>query len=253
MNFFFGMKHLNFHSEIQIPCFQNRNPKSKKLLLYEAWTENNQWVINRLNDCKLNNDFYIVKNNNINNKKIFFLANEKNIDQFNNKKLKNFNNFTDTAPAFRSNFKIFIKDGGFSSYQSEYPFSMVCKEGSIISSVSSIGNIDAEKNYIIIRNILEEPKEEKFNAYLVDIKEKKIKEKIEIKTNFTNFFELNSFLIKPEIFLITDKFLGVPIYMSIKNKHISFEHTHPPHEYILSKNKFEKITQLKKEIHEIIS
>ena len=154
---------------------------------------------------------------------------------------------------FRSNFKIFIKDGGFSSYQSEYPFSMVCKEGSIISSVSSIGNIDAEKNYIIIRNILEEPKEEKFNAYLVDIKEKKIKEKIEIKTNFTNFFELNSFLIKPEIFLITDKFLGVPIYMSIKNKHISFEHTHPPHEYILSKNKFEKITQLKKEIHEIIS
>ena len=82
MNFFFGMKHLNFYSEIQIPCFQNRNPKSKKLLLYEAWTENNQWVINRLNDCKLNDDFYIVKNNIINNKKIFFLANEKDIDRY---------------------------------------------------------------------------------------------------------------------------------------------------------------------------
>ena len=167
--------------------------------------------------------------------------------------LENFNKFTETSPAYRANLKIVLKNGGFSSYQSEYPFSMVCKEGSIISSVSSIGNIDAEKNYIIIRNILEEPKEEKFNAYLVDIKEKKIKEKIEIRTNFTNFFELSNFLIKPEIFLMTDKFLGIPIYMSIKNKHISFEHTHPPHEYILSKNKFEKITQLKKEIHEIIS
>ena len=73
MNFFFGMKHLNFHSEIQIPCFQNRNPKSKKLLLYEAWTENNQWVINRLNDCKLNDDFYIVKNNNNDKQKVKFV------------------------------------------------------------------------------------------------------------------------------------------------------------------------------------
>ena len=52
---------------------------------------------------------------------------------------------------------------------------------------------------------------------------------------------------------MTDKFLGIPIYMSIKNKHISFEHTHPPHEYILSKNKFEKISQLKNEVNEIIN
>jgi hypothetical protein len=253
MNFFFGMKHLNFHSEIQIPCFQNRNPKAKNLLLYEAWTENNQWVINKLNDCKFNNDFYVIKKNNINNKKIFFLANSKDIDKFNSKKLKNFNNFTDTAPAFRCNFKIFLEDGGFSSYQSEYPFSMVCKKGSIISSISSIGNKEAEKNYIIIRNIFEEPKEEKFNAYIVNIKEKKIKEKFEIKTNFTNLLELSKSLIRPEMFLITDKFLGIPIYISIKNRHVSFEHTHPPHEYILSKNKFEKITQLKNEINEIIS
>ena len=46
----------------------------------------------------------------------------------------------------------------------------------------------------------------------------------------------------PEIFLVTDKYLGIPMYISVKNNHLSFEHTHPPHEYILSKNKFSKVS-----------
>ena len=45
------------------------------------------------------------------------------------------------------------------------------------------------------------------------LKKKKIEEKIEIKTNFTNFIELKKSIIKPEIFLVTDKYLGVPIYI----------------------------------------
>ena len=56
------------------------------------------------------------------------------------KKIKNFNNFTDTFPSFRSNFKIYLNNGGFSSYQSEYPYSMVNKKGTILSGVSSIAN-----------------------------------------------------------------------------------------------------------------
>ena len=66
------------------------------------------------------------------------------------------------------------------------------------------------------------------------------------------FFGLVLF-IKSEIFLVTDRYLGVPMYVSIKNNFLSFEHTHPPHEYILSENKFIKVTNLKKEINEIIS
>ena len=81
----------------------------------------------------------------------------------------------------------------------------------------------------------------------------KAEEKFEIQTNFTNCIELNNKLIKPEIFLITKSYLGVPMFISVKNKHISFEHTHPPHEYILSKNKFKKIKELKKEINEIVN
>ena len=59
--------------------------------------------------------------------------------------------------------------------------------------------------------------------------------------------------IKPEVFLFTDKYIGLPIYCSIKNKHISFEHTHPPHEYIMSEDKYKVASELKKEFSEIIN
>ena len=130
---------------------------------------------------------------------------------------------------------------------------MVTKKGTILSSISSIANFDADKNYVLIKNIFEEPIEENFKAYLVNYKTKSIEEQFEIKTNYTNCIEISNKLIKPEIFLVTDRYLGVPMYVSIKNNFLSFEHTHPPHTYILSENKFIKVTNLKKEINEIIS
>ena len=78
-------------------------------------------------------------------------------------------------------------------------------------------------------------------------------QKISLKTNYTNSFELAKSLIKPEIFLVTQEYLGIPMYVSVDNQHVSFEHTHPPHEYILSSNKFKKISDLKKEVNEIIN
>ena len=127
----------------------------------------------------------------------------------------------------------------------EYPFSMATKKGTILSSISSIANSDADKNYVLIKNIFEEPIEENFRAYLVNYKTKSIEEQFEVKTNYTNCIEISNKLIKPEIFLTTDKYLGIPSYVSVKNSFLSFEHTHPLHEYILSENKFVKITNLK--------
>ena len=60
-------------------------------------------------------------------------------------------------------------------------------------------------------------------------------------------------MIEPENYLFTNEFLGVPMFITINKNHISFEHTHPPHEYILSKNRFEIITKLKNEIYEIVN
>jgi hypothetical protein len=253
MNYFFGIENSNFSSEIQIPTFQNRKGQPQNVLLYKAYIENNKWKIEELKNKKINKNFFLLEKEDIRNTDIYFLATESDFDSYDNLKLKNFNKFTDTTPAFRANFKIILKNGGFSSYQSEYPYSMTEKRGTILSSVSSIANKDAEMNYIFIKNIYTEPVFEDFNAYFVDIVNKTVEDKIPLKTNYTNSFKLKKELIRPEIYLITDKYLGVPMYVSVRNKHVSFEHTHPPHEYILSNNKFKKISELKKEINEIIN
>ena len=79
------------------------------------------------------------------------MADDSIFNEFDYKKLKNFNNFTDTSPAFRANFKIYLNQGGFSSYQSEYPYSMITKKGTILSSISSLANSNADKNFILIK------------------------------------------------------------------------------------------------------
>ena len=254
MNFFYGISNDLFRSEIQVPLFQNRNFKKTNLKLFKSYPKNKKWILQEISSKnKINDHFYILKDEDVLSDEIFFLADEKIFNEFDDKKLKNFNNFTDTHPAFRANFKICLNQGGFSSFQSEYPYSMTTKKGTILSSISSIANPHADQNYVLIKNIFEEPIEENFNAYLVNYKTKSIEEQFEIRTNYTNCIEINNKLIKPEIFLTTDKYLGIPMYVSVKNSFLSFEHTHPPHSYILSQNKFIKISNLKREINEIIS
>ena len=254
MNFFYGINNDLFKSEVQIPLFQNSNFKKSNIKLFKSYPKNNKWILKEISNKKIIKDyFYILKNEDILSNEIFFLADQTILNEFDDKKLKNFNNFTDTIPAFRANFKIYLNQGGFSSYQSDYPYSMITKKGTILSSISSIANSDADKNYVFIKNIFEEPIEENFKAYLVNYKTKSIEEQFEIRTNYTNCIEINNKLIKPEIFLTTDKYLGIPMYVSVKNSFLSFEHTHPPHSYILSQNKFVKISNLKREINEIIS
>ena len=57
-----------------------------------------------------------------------------------------------------------------------------------------------------------------------------------------NEIEVSNDLIKSNIFIFSKNFLGIPLYVTMKNKHISFEHTHPPHHYILSDDKFKQIS-----------
>ena len=52
-------------------------------------------------------------------------------------KLTKFNNFTSTSPAFRCNLEISSDKGGFSSYQSEYPFNMINKNLLLLFTTSN--------------------------------------------------------------------------------------------------------------------
>lgn len=253
MNYFYGLKTDTILSEIQIPKFQNKSSKSENVFLYELSIKNDLWQINRINECETNENFFILNQKFLDNEKIFFISPEKKNSSLSLKKLENFSDFTETWPAFRSNLKIFLKNGGFSSYQSEYPFSMIEKKGNILTPINILLDKNAEKNYLFIKNIYKEPVIQNFTGYIVNIKKKIILKRFKLKTNYSNIMLIDNDLIDPENYLITNEFLGIPMFISINKNHISFEHTHPPHEYILSKNKFEIIKNLKQEIYEIIN
>ena len=117
--------------------------------LFKCFPQGKKWIVEEIENKKINDYFYILKNEDISNNEIYFLAEKKDFNEFDNSKLKNFNDFTNTLPSYRANLKIYLEKGGFSSYQSEYPFSMVTKKGSILSSVSSIANSNADNESVM--------------------------------------------------------------------------------------------------------
>ena len=142
-----------FKTKLQVPLFQNRNFKKNNYSLFQAKIKSNSWIFEKMNSNQANykGDFIILDN--LDNERIFFLANDNEIQKLNKNELSEINNFTDTFPAFRSNLKIYLENGGFSSYQSEYPFDMIEKKGSILTPISTLLNLNADKNYLIFKNI----------------------------------------------------------------------------------------------------
>ena len=225
-------------------------------MLFQLEIINQSWKISNLSNIDLNSDFYKIGSSLIGNGNIFCLATKAEIlelEKNNYSKLVNFNNFTDTNPDYRANLQVSIEGGGFSSYQSDYPFSMVTKKGSILSALSSLCNKNADQNIIFFKNIYELPIQEEFCVFFVNIKTMKVLKKEVVSTNFLNEIIVEKEFIKPEVFLFTDKYIGIPIFCSIQDKHISFEHTHPPHEYIMNEDRFKLVSELKKEFSEIIN
>lgn len=253
MNFFFGIKYRNFISNIQIPLFKNNSTVRENLYVFSAEIVNDQWKIKKEKTHKDQN-FCYIGNENINNDKFFFLASDKDIINFSKTELINLNKYTDTTPAYRANLCIRKKESdGFSSYQSEYPFKMVEKKGSILSSIYSLTNVNADQNLIIFRNIYKYPIKEKFKGYIVNLRTKKILKEIELFTNKANFIKINNELIGPKNYIYTEKYLGIPIYLVEKKDDLSLEHTHPLHEYILDNQKYKLVSKIKKEFYEIVS
>lgn len=256
MNFFFGAILDNITCSLTIPKFTNKekNIFKNNVRLYCAEISKNIWKIHLI-ETEENENFFLINKNLIDNKKIFFIAKSSEIENFKNlhfKKIFSINSLTDTHPAFRANLELELLNGGFSSYQSEYPSEMVSKKGSVLSSLNSLTNKNADKNFLIFRNIFEEPIETVFNIYFIDVEDKIILDKHKIITNQTNIIEINKALIKPNIFLFSDGYVGIPIFLSIMDGHLSLEHTHPPYHYIIGKNNFLKTSELKKNIYDQI-
>lgn len=257
MNFFFGFKDNLFSSELKIPKFNFRGNRLDGYKVFAAEPANNIWNVNAL-ELEENQNFFFVNKNEINNKKIFFLYKEKENNYLlkNNtlNELINFDNqFDNELVQFRSNLKITYKNQGFSSYQSDYSYDMSTKKGNILSSVSSLLDVNAENNFIIFKNITNYPLINNFNYYFICYETKKILHQGQIKSNFSNIIDVRKEWIKKSVFFFTDQLIGIPIFISTNKGHLSLEHTHPPHQYILSEDCFKIVNSLKKEFNDIIN
>ena len=54
MNFFYGINNSYFSSELQIPKFKNRNPRSDNIKLYMAHPNNKKWEIKEFKNKRIN-------------------------------------------------------------------------------------------------------------------------------------------------------------------------------------------------------
>ena len=256
MNFFFGVNQGDIQSKISIPKFQNSGKFNRDNLLYSVSIVNSKWFIKK-EKTEETESFFKLKANEIDNHKIFFIATDQEVSSYfsNNvgEKLEDLNTFSDTAPSFRCNLKVFKKNNGYSSYQSEDPYVMTKKRGNILSSLYLLTNKNAENNYVLFRNIFHMPTNEEFKIYIVDVENQKVLFEENLKSNYSNLIKIDKKFINKNFYIFTSDYLGIPIYLSEKNGHLSFEHTHPPHTYILNKNKYEVVGKLKKKINEIIN
>ena len=170
MHFFFGISNENFKSEIQIPIFKHTALKTNHFELYKLYPEHNKWIIKKSEISKKDELFYLLKDKDIANHEIYFLATEKQIKNFNNQEIINFNDLK-----VRANLKIYIQDKGFSSYQSDYPYEMTTsKNSNVVASINSLANKYADKNFIFFKNIISDPKIDEFEGYFVNYEKKKI-------------------------------------------------------------------------------
>jgi hypothetical protein len=130
---------------------------------------------------------------------------------------------------------------------------MTLRKGSILSPLDVLLNKNADENYIIFRNIHVKPLIESYFMYLINKDKKRIVERFEIKSNTTNLIKIKNKYLGLNLYLFTKDILGIPLYLSIKEKHMSLEHTHPPMHYLFGPNAFKAINNVKKEFEIIVN
>jgi len=254
MNLFFFTKTTGIESSLQVPRFKNDGKFALNYKLFEANIVDNEWNIKECN-CNYDHNFYYVTCDNSNYDTVFFLATTAEIRKYAKSKiLNNYNDFTDTIPDFRANLSVTNEKHGLSSYQSEYPYSMVNKKGSLITSASILSNYKAARNIIFIKNIYFKPEKIDFSLYVVDQKLKTILKHYILFTNSTNAIEIDFDLQNNNLYFVSKDYLGVPIYLSEgKDGQLSYEHTHPPMDNISGENRYGIIKNYRKKFIEIVN
>ena len=217
MNFFFALNLNNFNNLITIPKFTNEGMKLKGISLFSAKIIKDKWLIRKQNYKEDTNFIYLdVLPENLDD--IFFLNHCSFCDNKQEILVKELKLFYDIKShyTFRANLNIMNAEHGSSSYQSEYPFEMTNKKGSILSAVSSLIN-EENSNIIAFKQIYYLPIKKPFKIFLVDLKRKEILSKATFYTNSTNIINLSGIKNFKNCCFYSDGFLGIPIFISYGN------------------------------------
>ena len=130
---------------------------------------------------------------------------------------------------------------------------MATKNGSILSPLDVLLDKNADQNFLVFKNIYIKPVIKKYFLYLIDKNKREIVERYEVFSNTTNLIQIKNEHIGSNLYLFTIDLLGIPLYLSVKNNHLSLEHTHPPLHYLFGKNALEIVNNFKKEFTSIIN
>lgn len=254
MNFFFLSANEHLKSVLTIPKFRNSGQYTK-LRLHEARIFNDQWSIGEPSNTVENEHFWTVKSSDVNQNSIFFLGDEPGIEEIEKaNKLLNIETFTKTDPEFRANLSVENIKGGFSSYQSEYPFGMATKLGQLLTDCGLLTFATGTRVGVFIRNICVEPLQSERRVFLYDTQVEKVIFDFSVQLNKLTYVDLTEFKdVLSQCFLFSDDFIGIPIYIvEFSDGSISFEHTHPPHSAVLGQDRYKLVSALKREAHEKI-
>lgn len=248
MNYFFFTSNEFVVSKLQIPKFNNAGKRDDTLSLFGAYVQQNSWEFYKV-DCREDDNFNFLSSKADNNNHIFFYHSNLSPADFSGVLTKP-SDFCHTSPAFRANLMIENNLGGFSSYQSEYPFAMTQINSSMVSSGGNLTYCGAKNCGVFIRNITSKPSIDKHELFIWDEDEEKILDKVSIFSNSTNFVCLKKFLNNGQnIGLFCNTMVGIPIFVvEYENGSLSFEHTHPPHENVHGENRYKLVKSYKSKI-----
>jgi hypothetical protein len=221
--------------------------------LFSANIIKNKWIVSKV-ECTETSHFWTVISKN-NENEIYFIASEQEalLIQKENK-LLDVNNFTTTIPMYRANLEIKNALGGFSSYQSEYPYGMTTRLGSLYSECGNLIFDQSRSVGVFIKNINFEPIQDSFPIFLYDDLKQEVIMNFDISLNRTNFIDLTKYKeLLANCFLFAPKFIGIPIYVVEHfDGGLSFEHTHPPTESIAGPKRFSLIKGIRERANEKI-
>lgn len=255
MNFFFHTSNTFLSSRLTIPKFQNSGKYHSNIFLFQADVIDGCWSVSHA-DCDEDENFWMVECNIRNKNSVYFLATNDEVKGCApHNLLINFNSFTDTEPDYRANLEISNSKGASSSYQSEFPFAMTTKLGSLYSDCGMLTSSKADKVGVFLRNIHIKPIRKSAQLYLFDNNKNVLLETFEIFLNETCYVDLTKFKnYLTTCFIFVKDYIGIPIYVTqYTGGALSFEHTHPPHELIQGKNRFLQVNKFKARAHEKIS